>query len=237
MTTEEFSNEFDVLLDSYRRFKSLDSKEELDSIEFNEYEKSIFLTKAQENIILEYYTGKNPYNESFEKTEEIRRLLNNLIKTYSTSASLDSYNGLSSNSLFYKLPKDLWFVTYESVIIKDELFNNNTDSYLSVVPITQDDYYKTINNPFKNTNDKRVLKLDIEDNVVEIISKYKVSKYIVRYISKPSPIILLDLPDDITINGINTKTECLLNEFIHKEIINRAVQLAIMSKIPNNTNS
>jgi hypothetical protein len=46
MTTEEFSNQFDVLLDSYRRFKDFDKKEELDSIEFNEYEKSLYLTQA-----------------------------------------------------------------------------------------------------------------------------------------------------------------------------------------------
>ncbi len=48
MNTVEFSNEFDTLLDSYRRFKDFDSKEELDSLDFNEYEKSIFLTDAQQ---------------------------------------------------------------------------------------------------------------------------------------------------------------------------------------------
>ena len=44
MTVTEFSNEFDVLIDSYRRFKDFDNKENLDSLDFNEYEKSIFLT-------------------------------------------------------------------------------------------------------------------------------------------------------------------------------------------------
>jgi len=46
MTTKEFSSEFDILLDSYRRIKKFDDKEMLDSIEFNEYEKSLFLTRA-----------------------------------------------------------------------------------------------------------------------------------------------------------------------------------------------
>ena len=46
MTTEEFSNEFDVLINSYSRYKDFDNKEILDSIEFNEYEKSLFLTQA-----------------------------------------------------------------------------------------------------------------------------------------------------------------------------------------------
>lgn len=75
MTTEEFSNEFDVLLNSYSS----------GGVEFNEYEKSIFLTKAQEDLLVELYNGKNPFRESFEETEEIRRYLSNLVKTYTTT--------------------------------------------------------------------------------------------------------------------------------------------------------
>ena len=59
MTIAEFSNEFDVLIDSYRRFKDFDNKENLDSLDFNEYEKSIFLTRAQEDIVTSFYNGLN----------------------------------------------------------------------------------------------------------------------------------------------------------------------------------
>lgn len=59
MNVTEFSNEFDILLDSYRRFKDFDKQESYDSYDFNEYEKSVFLTKAQEDIIVELYSGKN----------------------------------------------------------------------------------------------------------------------------------------------------------------------------------
>ena len=51
MTRLEFSNQFDTLVSSYRRFRDFDSKEPLDTIEFDELEKSQFLTKAQEEII------------------------------------------------------------------------------------------------------------------------------------------------------------------------------------------
>ena len=37
MTTKEFSDQFDVLLTSYLRFKKFNDKEILDSIEINEY--------------------------------------------------------------------------------------------------------------------------------------------------------------------------------------------------------
>lgn len=233
MTTEEFSNEFDILIDSYRRFKAFDSKEELDSLEFDEFEKSIFLTKAQEEIVLELYNGKNPFKDSFEKTEEIRKYLNQLIKTYTTSDKISDSTGLSSNSVFFKLPEDLWFITYESVIFKDEQLGclNNTSAI--VVPVTQDDYFKILRNPFKTSNSRRVLRLDIENNIVEIISKYNIEKYLVRYISKPEPIILIDLPDDLSINSISVKTECKLNPVLHRAILELAVKMAVFSKIPN----
>ena len=50
MTTEEFSNEFDVLVQSFSRQNQYgDISTE---IAFNEYEKSVFLTKAQEAIVI-----------------------------------------------------------------------------------------------------------------------------------------------------------------------------------------
>lgn len=79
MTTEEFSNEFDTLLNSYSNEYS---------INIDEYEKSIFLSHAQEEILLELYNGKNQFEDSFEGTEEIRRYLSNLVKTYTTTKKL-----------------------------------------------------------------------------------------------------------------------------------------------------
>ena len=66
MSTEEFSNEFDVLIQSFTQNVKFGNT---DSIAFTEYEKSVFLTKAQEQLVIELYNGKNPYNDAFEKTE------------------------------------------------------------------------------------------------------------------------------------------------------------------------
>ena len=85
MTRKDFSNGFDTLVNSYRRFRSFDNKEATDSIEFDEYEKSFFLTKAQEEIVVELYTGKNGWNDSFESSEEMRRYLSSLIHFESTA--------------------------------------------------------------------------------------------------------------------------------------------------------
>ena len=66
MTTEEFSNEFDIILQSYSVKNEFGQQ---NPIAFDEYEKSVFLTKAQEQIIITLYNGKNSSNESLEKTE------------------------------------------------------------------------------------------------------------------------------------------------------------------------
>ena len=66
MTNEEFSNEFDNLVNSNSIIKpfGVDST----PLEFDEYEKSVFLTKAQEEIVEGLYTGKI-LGDSFEESE------------------------------------------------------------------------------------------------------------------------------------------------------------------------
>ena len=228
MTTEEFSNEFDVLLNSYSRTLAFGNTTNI--VELDEYEKSVFLTKAQEDIIIEIYNGKNPTNDSFEKTEETRRYLNELIKTYETSDKFVDMVGISSNSIFFWIPEDVWFITYESVILQDDNLKCINGNNALVTPITQDEFYKINKNPFRGASKNRVLRLDISNNSVELVSNYNIDKYIIRYLSKPSPIILTTLDSDLNINEVNEETPCKLNTSIHRRILERAVRLAIISK-------
>jgi len=78
MTLNELSDEFDVLVASYRRFADFDRREPQDTVEFNEYEKSVFLTKAQEELVKNYYLGTLPIG-SFEENEALRRSLEGLV--------------------------------------------------------------------------------------------------------------------------------------------------------------
>lgn len=231
MTTEEFSNEFDTLLNSYSTIEAFGKTPS--TIELDEYEKSVFLTNAQEEIVIGMYNSKNPFGDSFERTEEIRRYLSDLIKTYTTTDKKVGYTGLSKSSVFFELPPDLWFITYESVNLKDDGLGCMSGEDISVIPITQDKYHRIRKNPFRGTNERRALRLDLSDKVVEIVSKYNVESYLVRYLSRPAPIILTDLTDSLSINGISVKTECELNPVIHRAILERAVKLAIMSRVPN----
>lgn len=216
MTTQEFSTEFDIL------YNNISANTAAPGV--NEYEKSVFLTQAQEALVLSIYNGQ--FNEdSFESTEEVSDYINTLVRQSKITTSVTG-EGVSENSVFYKLPTDLWFITYESVILRDESLGCKNGQEVIVKPITQDKYYSISKNPFRRANDRRVLRLLYEDKV-ELISKYKIESYLIRYLSKPEPIILEDLSNyGVTINGKTEITECKLNPVVHRLILNKAVQLA-----------
>ena len=73
MKTQEFSNEFDVL---YNNIMSNAAPG------LNEYEKSVFLTKAQEEIIYNYFNPKgNKYGEGFDDSIKRQMDFSELIKS------------------------------------------------------------------------------------------------------------------------------------------------------------
>lgn len=222
MTNKEFSDGFSTLLNSFGVTPN---------ITLDEYEKSTFLTNAQEQLIIDIYSGRNIiYGKSFEQTEEIRRHLSNLVETYETSTKVTGKLGLSQDSVFFEIPQDTWFITYEVAFLKDSRLGCLDGIEASVVPLPQDDLYRAKDNPFRGSSKDRVLRLDIKSDLAELISKYNVDKYLMRYISQPTPIILVDLPDGLSINGVSTESECELNPVVHRAILERAVQLAIISK-------
>ena len=229
MTTEEFSDQFDIMVSSYRRFKDFDNKEIDDSIEFNEYEKSVFLTKAERDIVESLYSGNNKFGDSFESSEELRRDLDSLVITASLEAS-NSQTGLSQNSKFFVLPSDLMFITLEQVTINDSTAGLYNNKRITVLPVTQDEYDEIKNNPFRGPTDYKAIRLDCGNNSVELISKYIISNYIIRYLKKPNPIILEKLPDNLNIDGSSDKTECTLSSNLHYRILEEAVRNALMSK-------
>lgn len=221
MNIKEFSNEFDTLLNSFGVTPN---------ITLDEYEKSVFLTKAQEEIVIEAYSGKNGFGDSFERTEEIRSYLNELVETYETTEKLSGYLGISSKSVFFQIPSDVWFITYESATFQDESLGCFNGTEALVTPVTQDDFYKVEKSPFRGPSKKRALRLDIKGNIIEVVSDYNIGRYLIRYITKPNPIILVNLSDGLSINGVSAETECELNPVIHRAILERAVRLAITSR-------
>lgn len=228
-TAQEWSDEFDTLVASYRRFKDFDNKELLDSVEFNEYEKSVFLTKAQNDLIKEFYKGEAS-NNSYERTEDVRRYLESLVKQVDYTSS-DEGNKLVDKYIHttYTLPEHLQYIVYEQIQWESE--DKCTTGLISdVVPIQHDEYVRITRNPFRGPNIRRALRLDNQNKQVEIITIYPISKYTVRYVTYPKPIILADLPNE-SIDGYNTITLCELPEFLHRTILDIAVRTALSTKV------
>ena len=222
MTNSEFRNEFDVL---YNNIASNQAPG------LDDYEKSVFLTQSEEELIISAYNGKNAYNDSFERTEEVRRYLDSLIRTaHICPEDKTHHRVISKHSQLAYLPDNLWFITYESAQLPESTSAPClSKKELEVVPVTQDEFNRIKGNPFRGANDNRVLRLDAGDNLVELVSNVPIQKYIIRYMAKVKPIILSDLGTGLSINGESQATECELNPALHRTILNRAVQLAVAS--------
>lgn len=231
MTNTEFSNSFDTLLNSYNTQSQFGEQASRREIVLDEFEKSFYLTKAQEEVVITFYNGKNSYGDSFESTEEMRRCLEGLIRTkvYSDEEQVDC-SGVSINSVFYQLPEDVAFITMEQITYDDADLGCYNGSTAAVYPITQDEYSRIKNNPFRGPTKYKALRLDTGNNTVELISKYRIGKYLLKYLSKPEPIILEDLPNGLTIEGRGEYSECELNSILHSTILERAVQMALKAK-------
>ena len=200
----------------------------------SEYEKSLFLTQAQESIVLDIYSGK--YGDSFERTEETKSYLNILIKqkeyegidrTDENSMKSEG-DKLDTRSVFITLPEDLWFRTGETATIIDDSYKCHLDNLreVTVLPVTQDTFVRTKRSPFRGPNEKRILRLDSTNKQVELISNYEIHSYTIRYLSRPEPIILVQLPQGLTIGGKASPQTCLLNTAIHRAILSKAVLIA-----------
>ena len=223
MTIKEFSSEFDVLLNVGGGIHNPNE----DPIILDEYEKSVFLTQAQEEIVKNYYNGIS--DSGFEQTEETRRYLDALVDTEILTPKSDS-NQLKDkfSHTTFDITENVWFIVYEQASYSEDQENPCLARItVHTIPVTYDTYHRIKDNPFKGPTDKRILRLDKGSHCVELVSKYPVSTYTIRYIKKPSPIILIDLTGtNLKINNEQTAQTCKLNEALHRAILIYAVSLA-----------
>ncbi|MBO6233429.1 MAG: hypothetical protein J6N78_05180 [Clostridia bacterium] len=243
MTAVEMSNTFDIKLNSYLKQHGYGNQQGDLDITINEYEKSLYLTNAQYEIVRNLYEGKrtvyNEQGESFEGSESIRRILAELVNTYTLNSSTSpnpfivSPNSVTDDATSYlvKIPnKDtMWYIIYEQVELQDDACD--ITRVVDVVPTKYEELRNFLQNPFKRPNQNRVLRLDVDKESVELVTSYQsISSYRLRYLSKPSPIITANLPLDISIEGLQNTNQCELNTVIHDLIVDMAVQLAIQTK-------
>lgn len=233
MTTREFSNEFDILYNSI-------ATKSAPGIDL--YEKSVYLTKAQLELVKNYFTPQgNKYQKGFEQSSKRRNDLKELIRNYKTTLQLSSSDGIDGKSVFFRIPSNVFIIIQEKakVISEDSCVNN---TYITVVPKTHDEYSKQINNPFKKPDKKNIWRMDYysqngSNKNIELISNYQITEYQCRYVIYPSPIVLGDLVslfpgENLTIDNVAQEQTCKLSESVHREILDRAVELALADYRP-----
>jgi len=110
-----------------------------------------------------------------------------------------------------------------------------------IVPINYKEYDREMTKAYANPLKKQAWRLfqnvaDGYDIYSELIPIWNVKNsvadltYKIRYVERPTPIVLVDLPNNLTVDGYNKVMGCNLNPIIHPEILHEAVRLAIESR-------
>ena len=225
MTTQEFSNEFDVL---YNNIMSNQAPG------LDEYEKSVFLTKAQLEILKNYFNPKgNKYGQGFDESEKRQIDFSTLITVAKPSqyTPKGDYVKFDDRSQLYKMPQDILLMLNETGISTVD----GVKRLISIIPMNYEEYARLMSKPYKQPLKNQGWRLFQStggvDFISEVVIKYNSSlaDYKIRYVKRPKPIILANLADEysnVSIEGINTITECELDPILHPEILQRAVELA-----------
>lgn len=234
MDNNEFSAKFDVLLNSYNFPPSFGSEHPAFNPALNEYEKSVFLTKAEQELFVSLYNGTAIPGVAFEITEESRRYLDNLVETkiYTQEDAVEDTDILDANSKVFQLEDEVAFITLE-LVSYDKTGDCFSGFTAKVYPITQDEYARVKDNPFRGPTKYKVIRLDKGNRKVELIPAkgYPIKKYLMKYLRRPKPIILTDLNNtNLSIDKEKDVTECEMNPILHNAILERAVALAVQSK-------
>ena len=237
MTAEEFSDQFDVF------YNNITSNQ---APGLNEYEKSVFLTKAQNEIVKNYFTPnslgnnlKQGFDDSAKRQADFSCLMMTKDCTQTTLPSnFKPIDPRTNGKYVYKFPDKVFIVINESIIL-----SSPSNRVLQVIPLRYDEYMRLMSKPYKRPLKYQAWRLinqgaysntnNTTDRYAEIIvgPDEVISNYNIRYIKFPKPIIVGPL-DGLTIEGYTygnsgTKTEgCELDPILHQDILQRAVELA-----------
>lgn len=162
MTTQEFSNEFDIL---YNNIMSNAAPG------LTEYEKSVFLTKAQSEIIKSYFNSKgNKFQEGFDDSEKRQYDFSNLIRTStlfninSVKERITDLEKLDRRSQVFIFPKD-YFLSV------NEILTDSSTSY-AVIPLSHDEYQKLMLKPYAYPTKRGAWRLFTDKKNCNIIQEY-----------------------------------------------------------------
>lgn len=244
MTVEEFSDQFDIL------YNNITSNQ---APGLDEYEKSIFLTRAQEDIVKGYFDPLlNKTQQGFDGNERRQIDFSMLVKSSVITPEDATFNmdteGFDRRAFIIPLYKTKEDGNRESLLSPVLLFlneklrvnRNGKEIDLTVSPMSFTGYNILMDKPYKRPTKWQAWRLlDNKENSDNSGESYIHNLYIIpgandipiryscRYIKRPNPIILESLPEEgPSIDGKREEMTSELDPILHKEIVQRAVELA-----------
>ena len=209
MNISEFSTQFDVL------YNNITSNQ---APGLNEYEKSVFLTKAQSQLLNEYFNSRvdgvgGGFDGSQRRQYDFSKLIVTDKLTEYKAPAMAPVDKVDSRSHLYVFPKE-YFLSVNEVLVDNEY-------QYSVLPISYAEYTRLMLKPYNFPVKRAVWRLftqtrkatnsdgeSIVQVVAEVIGKCnwkgwteeyagvpteKKPELVLRYIKRPKPIILEEL--------------------------------------------
>lgn len=210
----------------------------------NEYEKSVFLTQAQDELVKNHFSSasrgnslQQGYDDSLKRQTDFSGLMKTSICEEITDETLlAEMDKIDYRSTLWTFPKDVFIVINEALTAT----SSGTEKPLQVVDLRYDEYTRLMSKPYKRPLKNQAWRLinsgNASEKYVELVTNIgdDVTKYKIRYIRTLKPIILADL-DGLTIEGIGEPTECELDPSLHQELLTRAVELAKAAWVTTNS--
>lgn len=157
MTNLEFSNEFDVL------YNNITSNQ---APGLDEYEKSVFLTNAQDDIIKAYFNPRqNRVQQGFDESQKRQIDFSSLMKTKTLDESLVA-SKFDSRSITYRMPSDL-------LLFVNEACQDKNYRYV-VIPISYQEYDRLMLKPYQYPIKRGVWRLIVNSATPDMTSKVQV---------------------------------------------------------------
>ena len=149
MTTQEFSNTFDTLLNSYRDVKAFGQTSSAYSLELDEYEKSILLTQAQDIIVKSYFDRSlnnqgTGFDDNSKRQIDFSELINVGLGVVADTDELPLMKFDERGQLF-SVPNNLLFILNEKIAITDINGDHNSNM---VIPINYQEYDRLTSKPY-----------------------------------------------------------------------------------------
>lgn len=162
MTIEEMSNQFDV------HYNNITSNQ---APGLDEYEKSVFLTKAQNELVKAYFSpALNKTQNGFDDSPIRQADFSTIISNCTLNKIINPTNPLKcfdKRAIAYELPADLF------ISLNEQLFSGSVP--YTVVPITFIDYNRLMSKPYKyplKYQAWRMITKNLTVDSVDIVKKY-----------------------------------------------------------------